>query len=510
MSSMRDAPASHPRTTAVIGVMSAAVALVISAWIVRPIHPMLVGSDTASSVLYFDRIIDGETLERFLGTTPKPLLTVVDGLLHAVTNDWRPIAWMALLVYALAIGATALLAARVSGPVSGAFVGTALIASPGLLQDAALAYAVSWALLAVSVACLAVTAAPPRNVLAGLALAAGGLARQEVIIVSGVAATIVFIRYVSGATGGRSRPPRGELWLLLGLAAVPVTMFHDLLLASDPFYTWKVSSLGAVGRLVGGLPAAIQVIADSLSSGGFVLLAMVGLLVLYRRREWPVLIGLLATLIGVAMVVGVVGARGLVVLDRYALPIQIAIIFAAGSGLAAIRMPALNGSMRGYAMPIIAVVVAVILTPRIGPIDGETTGRIRTGARAAGEYTALLPSLRAAVDAAPILRMPPASRDPSARGLSEPALYVTPGLLPAVLVDLDLRLDRVARLTALDPNGSPPPIGTIILHIKRIETTPDASWTEVDAATERFGRTLKPIDRIDRHAWLVRVDPEQP
>src|SRR5689334_4884648 len=116
--------------------------------VIGPFRAAGVGFDTAASVLHFDRIIDGRHLEALVTTTPKPLLTAIDGSLYRLTGEWRPLVWVSILSYAAAIAGAALLALRIAGLRAAAFAAVALLGSGVLLVDTAQAYASSWALLA--------------------------------------------------------------------------------------------------------------------------------------------------------------------------------------------------------------------------------------------------------------------------------------------------------------------------------------------------------------------------
>ena len=97
-----------------LGIIAAFVAI---AWCVLTLDPLgaaTIDPDAASSVLYFDRIFSGQHLEVFVPTTPKPLLTIVFGLSWALFNVWRLLVWETVLVWGLAVGATAALVARVA------------------------------------------------------------------------------------------------------------------------------------------------------------------------------------------------------------------------------------------------------------------------------------------------------------------------------------------------------------------------------------------------------------
>jgi len=86
-------------------VLPSAVLFVVAAGLatdlIRPFRVGQVGFDMAASVLFFDRIVVGRHLESFISATPKPLFTVVNGLAHAVTGEWRLISWLAIGVYAV-------------------------------------------------------------------------------------------------------------------------------------------------------------------------------------------------------------------------------------------------------------------------------------------------------------------------------------------------------------------------------------------------------------------------
>lgn len=112
-------PGPNPRAARVVWIpagLSAMAALAAAAWAVRPIAAGPVGFDAAASVLYARQIAAGIHLEVPVATTPKPLLTLVDGLAYALTGDWRTISWLTIIVEALGAGLAAALAGRLAGP----------------------------------------------------------------------------------------------------------------------------------------------------------------------------------------------------------------------------------------------------------------------------------------------------------------------------------------------------------------------------------------------------------
>ena len=215
-----DAPRAPRRvsTSALLGLAVFALSTGLAIWATRPWLVGAVGSDAASSVLYFDRLAAGVRLERFLGTTPKPFLTLVYGSLHAAFDDWRPISWLVVAVYGLGIAAAAVLARRLSRSLAGGvFAAFALTASSGLLLDASLAYTVSWSLLLWSSAGLAASADRPRYGLAGVALLIAGLIRPETLLICALAGIVLGARAMAARAGRGSAPPRAAWLVLLGL-----------------------------------------------------------------------------------------------------------------------------------------------------------------------------------------------------------------------------------------------------------------------------------------------------
>ena len=125
---------------------SFAAAAVVGAWLVRPFDARPAYTDAAASVLYFDRIVAGRHLEAFVNTTPKPLLTLVYGALHSLAGDWRPGAWVSVLVLAAGIVMASELVRRIAGLEAAAFATVALIGSHMLLAEVGWGQGLPWAL----------------------------------------------------------------------------------------------------------------------------------------------------------------------------------------------------------------------------------------------------------------------------------------------------------------------------------------------------------------------------
>ena len=182
MPDVRDRRAHFAILAAVFLASVAVAAYVIRPWIAAPL-----AFDTAASVVHFDRIVSGHYLEQPLTTTPKPLLTLLYGLIYTATRDWRAISLAALGAWGLCVVSAGMLAWRLGGAVAATFVATSLIVSSRLLLETSSALASVWALLLWIVAGLAVTARPTRWGIVGVALGLAALARLETFLVIGLA-----------------------------------------------------------------------------------------------------------------------------------------------------------------------------------------------------------------------------------------------------------------------------------------------------------------------------------
>jgi hypothetical protein len=510
--------AANRRLVLVIAALAAVGAALLAARITLPFATAAIGSDTQSSVLYFQRIAAGVHLERFLGTTPKPLLTVVDGPLRLITGDWRPIAWLALGVYGAAVATTVVLVGRLAGVVGAAFAAVALVVSPQLFLDAALAYAVSWALLCLAIAGLAATAERPRWHIAGIALAVGALARQEVFLLIGLAVAVVGWQLLAGRRSGRTTIP-ATAPIAIALVAVPLTLLHDLALTGDPLYFLAVPGLGAEGRSVATLGDAVRRLGAELwAQPVFVVLAVIGSLAVIARRAWPVVVGLLVMGPGMAAFFVWISARGFVSLDRYLAPLDLAIVVAAAIGASTVASavlgavsgnPASSSAVRGLAL-VGAAMVPLVLGPGIGQIDPDIRQVIRTTRSGAADWETLRPRVAHAIEAEPSLRVPVPPDDARSRDVAAPALLISAGLLPRAAVDLDLRLDRTGRLEAYAP--TPEALsgweGSVLyvdagLSDGRMET----AWLfEADPSAPNVA--LAPVAETDDRARLLIVQPQ--
>ncbi len=506
----------RPETLGVLVVFLVAAATAF--YVIRPIHTGQVGYDAAASVLYFDRIVTGRRLELFISVTPHPLLTLVYGVVHGITGDWRPISWLAISVYALGIALCSRLVARLAGVVAGAFVAVALLSYNGLLEDSSAAYAVEWAFLFWVVAALAVTSSKPRFGWAGVALCLAGLARYETVVLDAVVA-IGLVAWWIHSRLGRSAMPRSAWLLLAGFASVPIQMAHDWLLAGNPLYSLAVPDLGSQGLAPVGLIGVLRFLAHELDSmAPLVALAAVGGARLIQQRRWAVLGGLVAIGPGICAFLLWLGFRGTHVSARYVYPVDLAVIVAAAFGFGFLRVERIGAQVLRHQKPItrFAAIVSVGLlggiafSPTFAPLDHALNVKIRDNLALFENADGARVAVDRALAAIPGVRDWPTSIHPESNARPpRPALLVPVLLVPRLAIDHALPLSQIAGSSgaALSTDGSYPAPGQTIYHDPR-DDLPAADYTflEVQMPTTVGRLRLVPLlsDPIHR-SWLISV-----
>jgi hypothetical protein len=478
----------------------------VAAYVIRPWIAAPLAFDTAAPVLHFDRIVSGHYLERPLSTTPKPLLTLIYGLIYSATHDWRAISFAALGAWGLCVALAGGLAWRLGGALAAAFLITSLIVSSRLLLETSSALGSVWALLLWIVAGLAVTARPIRWGVAGVALGLAALARLETFLVIGLALAVLAV--VRFAPGRWRRPVPGRAWLIsVGLLGLPLMSLHDILLIGDPFFwTTVAASYSAAAERAGRVPS-LEVISrqlDALVTGQLALSILV-------IAGAAVLVGLLALGPGVAAFLLFLAARHTFVDARYFVPISVAMIFAAAIGASGFGAPTagLLGKLRTgswYAVPdrsavltgvltMAVAVVAIALSPNIAPLDRATRAKINSARHLARTADLAVPEIREA--------LLEARKAGSTLQLSVPV-----PVRPRVAVELDVPLTQVA--TYGDPRAwlaAGPTRGQMIL----IDVDPSATARtpaafRLSAPATLGGVRLVPLlsDPTDG-AWLLQV-----
>jgi hypothetical protein len=422
---------------------------------------------------------------------------------------------MTLLVDAAAVTLAALLAKRISGPVAGAFVGVALLANGNLLFDVGYALGSPYALLGWAGAGLALVPPRPRYALAGLGLAFAALVRVETLVVVGVALLAIAWSTIP--------PPRWRLvelprrsWLLPlgGLLALPILVAHDLLLTGDGLYWTGVSSKYAA-LTARELPTVLSltetIIGRYWAAGGLSVLAVVGVLRLLGQHRYGSVAALLALGPAVAVFLVVLAARGIDVPLRYLAAVDVAVIFAAGIGIAAVtvrlaswqprllepllaRLRTVDGTL--VTVPIVALVALILVGPYWRD-DPDIRSGIRSSLRLGVDTDRVLPYLSAGEALTP-------QRSPTTVWLLVPR----PVRL-RVAVDLGLRLTEIgstapARIAVA---AGYPAAGQIVFH-DRWGDGASAGWVQLEIdATQTIGSVVLEPLLADARAgvWVIAL-----
>jgi len=472
--------------------------------------------DAAASVLFFQRIVAGRHLETFVNTTPKPLLTLVYGTLFTLTHGWQLISLSAALAAASAAVLGAELARRLGGLAAGVFAFVALAGLQSLIRETSWAYGLPWAVALWFAAALALVRERPRYGLAGLFLLLAALARPETFIVLGLATLAIGAAWRRDPLAARRALPLLGGWLaLIGMGV------HDWLLIGDPLWWTTVASTHAAATpgqrtSVGGVLR--EAFDRTRALGLMAILALIGVAVVFRRRSWVVLLGLVA--IGPLVVVEDLffAWRGLDVLGHYLDPIDVAAVVAAavavGAGADAAvawlraRAPGM-GRRAGVVLAVAivaAAVIAVAITP-FAPLSSGTRASLGRQADLAVREKRALPVLACA------LGVPTVAEGCQVAPLLGPLQLFPPSLqLMTVVVDLAI---PVTRATTLDvPRlrqgpGYPPPDSLVwlddVADLPALEQA--TAWLRVTAPADVQGAQVVPL-LADPAAglWIVRVD----
>jgi hypothetical protein len=506
------------RSAAAVAVFVAVTAALIL--VVRPFDGGPAASDAASSVLFWDRIVAGQRLEVFVNTTPKPLLTVVYGVLHAIDPSWRLVSLSSVLVTALGIVLAGEVARRVAGVPAAAFTIVALAGNLWLLAEASWAYGLGWAFAGWMAAALALLRPVPRYATAGVFLALASLARPETFLVLGVAALLLV------GTAVLRRPAPRRAWLiLLGFVGILGLLVHDLALTGDPWWWTKVAShaVEVNGGRSRSLPATIRLTQTILVPQlPLVAGATVGGLLLLWRRQWVAAAGLVALGPLVILETWALALRHVNVLAHYLHPVHLALILgsAVTVGTAVtmakrwvreragrVAMPIATG-----ALVVVAVWPGVALARPHAWLDPSARREImlegQLDARAAGAMTVI----RSALGDAPAAAIPA----PGALGAVDPRsvkVFVPRHRLPRAAVDLGLPLTTIAVLDAsrVDLAAGDPPVGSIVYLDTVIDPTAkgeSAAPLRVTAPTPVGNVQVVPL-QVDPAAgiWIVRIAP---
>ena len=339
------------------------------------------------------------------------------------------------------------------------------------------------------------------------------LARLETLIVVLAAAGALLLAELLARRGQRLRPPRAAYGVLLGLLALPVMLVHDWLLTGDPFFWAKISQLNSVGAANIRGPAQVALSLGLHFAHGPALLPLValGAFVLLRRRQWSLVIGLLALGPGVAAFLVYLGARSIFVSNRYLAPIDLSALFTAGVGLTALDVPLVRRvirrtrsieSRRVMILAMVGVFAALALAP-IGLLNATSRTTISKQIQLHANEPRAMAAIRAELAAPAACRTAARAADPGLQVVSVPSR-----LRVQAVVDLGLSLDEVSKPGGIKLIRGLPAPGQIIYH-DQFDGETAASWAvyEVDHPVIDGDDRLVPLLADPAHGfWVIRVD----
>lgn len=504
------------RAGAYVGLFAAVAA--VGFWLVRPLQDGPAASDAAASVLFFDRIVAGRHLEVFVNTTPKPLLTVVLGGLHAISGAWWPGAVATVLAAALGIVLASELVRRIAGIEAALFAGVALVGLSTYQAETSWSYALPWAFLFWMAAGLQLVRPRPRYGIAGLMLLLAGLARPETFILLGLATLILGLRTIRGP-----RPERAAWLLMTGWLAVAGLCAHDLLLTGNPLWWTGIAthSVALNGGRARSLSGVVRMSASRLVAlWPLVIAACVGGLRLLQLRSWVAAAGVIAMGPLVIVYTWCLAVVHVNVLTHYLHPIDLAIVLAAAVGVALILVETRRRVAKRYpraglhpAMAVtcaVAVVLAVVLSRPFVPLSASARASIALEATIASRLTSSEAILRGA---RPSDRAGSAT-DPGPMGAADPAaaiFFVPSHRLIRLAVDLGLPLTRIVGVdpARVDVARGYPPVGSIVYLDGIAEPASVGAQTlplQVSQPTLIGGVLIVPIlSNPDAREWIVRV-----
>ena len=335
--------------------------------------------------------------------------------------------------------------------------------------------------------------------------------------------------WLAGRRAGRPLVPSGAWWILLGALALPVMLLHDWLLTGDPFFWVTVSTRYSEGvdatALLDPFELARFLAHRYLSMAPFSVLALYGGAWLLRRHRWAIATGLMALGPGVVALLFILAARGTFIATRYALPVDVAVLFTAGIGAAGVaeaikrwiqgpgahrrwlRWAQLGdgrgGATRGAVL--LAGAAAAVLIGWPPALVAPATQTLAAGARLLAENErAAVPVLKDALAGLP------GARDEVAGPGQRPITVVAPVAMRTLLAaDLGVPLTRLGSASAasLTPTGGVLGRTAFVVHDRAADRAdPVYQHLEVGGVTTYAGQTLTPL-LVDTQAglWIYAV-----
>jgi hypothetical protein len=430
----------------------------VTAVLARLGGPAVLDPDEYAAAMYFDDLVHGRRLPEFLLSAPKPLLELVHGLGWTLTHDWRTGTALTVAAFALAVTALARAAWRLAGPPAAVAAGLALLGSGTLILQVARGNSVIWALAGWAVALDALGRPQRRWGLAAAALLLAGLARAETWLLLPPAALLGLVAWRRGERRG--------LLLLVPLAAPLLWLGHDWLLSGDALYSLKVPERYTdliSGRQVIAPSAWLETLARRYGgSPALAVLAVLGVVVIARRRAWLWLTGLGAVVAGTLLLFGVEAWRGTYVSYRYFDPADagvrvlaaIGLAWAVGAVAARVARPGAGRSLLGAGVAALAMAAA---SWPLAPVGGGVTPTLDRAGRSSRNTAAAIRALRPVVAApASVVVVSGPQRYRVALELRLPLERVRDLYLGALSQPLDRALDGAAAVYH-DGGGDQPP-----------------------------------------------------
>lgn len=500
-------------------------------WIViRPLDHFASDPDSVASVLYWQRLINGQRLESFVPTTPKPLLTVVYGVLYSLTGDWRALTVASLAAGAVSIGLAARLATRLGGVAAAVVVVVAMLAWPDFLVEVAHGNSFVWALMFWLIAGVLMTADRPHPWQAGIALALAGIARTETMWL--MVAVICCVAFVAWQTmRGRDRTMLVAVApLLIGLLAVPLTCLHDLLITGRPLYWLSVPSAYTTLVTPNLAPIApFRTIRGALGhyrpAAPLLILAAVGLVRVVASKRRAIALALLSLGCGVILTLAYLSWRAVFITTRYYEEADAPTLLLAAIGSAtvlswlALRLAGKRPRLNRW-VPLATAAVAAALAVGVVAVDvPHDVVQPQLVATSAG-YAALtkqIPALKTILTGAKGATV-------AVTGVSYPVadpracrIFVPRAFLSLIAVETGAPLDTLGDsfLAFRDRSYATLSPGQYVLHITSVdgvggsyEPFEHSSQVVLKVAPDRSVR-ITPVYADDAQGvWLMRIDPE--
>jgi hypothetical protein len=301
-------------------------------------------------------------------------------------------------------------------------------------------------------------------------------------------------------------PARTWLAVAIPFAALPVMLVHDWLLTGDPMYWLTVSQRYSDVRrdslaILGPIERVGWFVRRYREMWPVIPFALAGLGVLVRGRRWGELVGLVGMGPGIAAFIVLLATRGLFAPERYALPVDFALLVLGGIGLGWVvaqvvewitASPDLRGALLTGAL---LVTLLGLWAIRAGPFDADL-------ARVVGDVRTLNEN---AAQVAPLLR--DAAPEP-ADGAA--VRWIVPSAVrPRLAVDLAVPVTELGglALSAVDPATTRLSAGQAVYHDLRGDL-PRGGYAALETGREvRLGDiVLRPIlVDSERGIWLFDV-----